>query len=141
MEEPARGSAERGIIPIVFAQVADPVGLGFVRSLARPGDNITGFSTYDAGLMGEWLGLLKEVARIASLDACGDEARTVTRQLYPSLNTLENLVLENPRAFDILLRAAPSRAESGFNENHRGGAIDHALRTCGNERAREAFQQ
>jgi putative ABC transport system substrate-binding protein len=49
-------------IPIVFAQVADPVGLGFVRSLARPGDNITGFSTYDAELMGKWLGLLREVA-------------------------------------------------------------------------------
>ena len=49
-------------IPIVFAGVADPVGQGFVQSLARPGGNITGFSVYDASLMGKWLQLLKEIA-------------------------------------------------------------------------------
>jgi putative tryptophan/tyrosine transport system substrate-binding protein len=49
-------------IPIVFAGVADPVGQGFVQSLARPGGNITGFSVSDSLLMGKWLQLLKEVA-------------------------------------------------------------------------------
>jgi putative tryptophan/tyrosine transport system substrate-binding protein len=49
-------------IPIVFVLVVDPVGQGFVQSLARPGGNITGYSTYDAPLMGKWLELLKEVA-------------------------------------------------------------------------------
>jgi putative tryptophan/tyrosine transport system substrate-binding protein len=49
-------------IPIVFVLVADPVGLGFVNSLVRPGGNITGFSAYDAPLMGKWLQLLKEIA-------------------------------------------------------------------------------
>jgi putative tryptophan/tyrosine transport system substrate-binding protein len=49
-------------IPIVFVRVIDPVGQGFVQSLARPGGNITGFSLYDAPLMGKWLQLLKEVA-------------------------------------------------------------------------------
>ena len=49
-------------IPIVFTFVPDPVGLGFVQSLARPGGNITGFSSWDAPLMGKWLQLLKEVA-------------------------------------------------------------------------------
>jgi putative ABC transport system substrate-binding protein len=49
-------------IPIVFVLVVDPVGLGFVQSLARPGGNVTGFSRYDAPLMGKWLGLLKEIA-------------------------------------------------------------------------------
>ena len=49
-------------IPIVFVIVADPVGQGFVQSLARPGGNITGFSVYDAPLMGKWVQLLKEVA-------------------------------------------------------------------------------
>jgi putative ABC transport system substrate-binding protein len=49
-------------IPIVFAGVADPVGQGFVQSLARPGGKITGFSVYDASLMGKWLQLLKEIA-------------------------------------------------------------------------------
>jgi ABC-type uncharacterized transport system substrate-binding protein len=42
--------------------VADPVGQGFVQSLARPGGNLTGFSANDAELMGKWLQLLKEVA-------------------------------------------------------------------------------
>jgi restriction system protein len=49
-------------IPIVFSPVADPVGQGFVQSLARPGGNLTGFSTYGAELMGKWVQLLKEVA-------------------------------------------------------------------------------
>jgi putative ABC transport system substrate-binding protein len=49
-------------IPIVFAAVGDPVGQGFVQSLARPGGNITGFSSPDALLYGKWLQLLKEVA-------------------------------------------------------------------------------
>jgi putative ABC transport system substrate-binding protein len=48
-------------IPIVFVLLADPVGQGFVQSLARPGGNITGFSDFDAALMGKWLQLLKEV--------------------------------------------------------------------------------
>jgi putative tryptophan/tyrosine transport system substrate-binding protein len=49
-------------IPIVFVLVPDPVGLGFVQSLARPGGNLTGFSSYDAPIIGKWLQLLKEVA-------------------------------------------------------------------------------
>ncbi len=49
-------------IPIVFVLVVDPVGQGFVQSLARPGGNITGFSAYDASIMGKWLQLLKEIA-------------------------------------------------------------------------------
>jgi putative ABC transport system substrate-binding protein len=49
-------------IPIVFLFISDPVGLGLVQSLARPGGNITGFSSYNAELMGKWLQLLKEIA-------------------------------------------------------------------------------
>jgi putative ABC transport system substrate-binding protein len=49
-------------IPIVFAQVADPVGSGFVASLPRPGGNVTGFATAEGSLGGKWLELLKEIA-------------------------------------------------------------------------------
>jgi putative ABC transport system substrate-binding protein len=49
-------------IQIVFVRVSDPVGQGFVQSLARPGGNITRFSVYDAPLMGKWVQLLKEIA-------------------------------------------------------------------------------
>jgi putative ABC transport system substrate-binding protein len=47
-------------VPIVFATVGDPVGLGLVTSLARPGGNVTGFSTLSADLAGKRLGLLRE---------------------------------------------------------------------------------
>jgi putative ABC transport system substrate-binding protein len=49
-------------VPIVFALVADPVGSGFVDSLARPGGNVTGFSWVDYGIGAKWLELLKEIA-------------------------------------------------------------------------------
>jgi putative ABC transport system substrate-binding protein len=49
-------------VPIVFAVAVDPVGAGFVASLARPGGNATGFTAYEYGLSGKWLQLLKEIA-------------------------------------------------------------------------------
>jgi putative ABC transport system substrate-binding protein len=45
----------------VFAQVPDPVGSGYVASLARPGGNATGFTQFDFSITGKWLGLLKEI--------------------------------------------------------------------------------
>ena len=48
-------------IPIVFLLVVDPIGQGFAESLARPGGNITGFSSYDAPILGKWLELLREI--------------------------------------------------------------------------------
>src|SRR6476620_8625294 len=49
-------------VPIVFAVVIDPVGAGFVDSLARPGGNATGFTIFEYGMSGKWLELLKEIA-------------------------------------------------------------------------------
>ena len=49
-------------IPIIFAMVADPVGSGFVKSLARPGGNITGFAALEGSLAGKWLEFLKKIA-------------------------------------------------------------------------------
>ena len=49
-------------IPIVFVQVVDPVGSGFVKSLARPGGNITGFTPFEYSLAGKWVELLKQIA-------------------------------------------------------------------------------
>jgi ABC-type uncharacterized transport system substrate-binding protein len=51
-----------GTLPIVFAGVADPVGAGFVASLARPGGNVTGFTPFEFSISGKWLELLKELA-------------------------------------------------------------------------------
>ena len=49
-------------IPIVFVHVPDPVGAGYVDSLARPGGNATGFTHYEYSISGKWLELLKQVA-------------------------------------------------------------------------------
>jgi putative ABC transport system substrate-binding protein len=61
---PATGAMlqQTSIIPIVFVLVADPVGSGYVASLARPGGNATGFSPLVGSLGGKWLELLKEIA-------------------------------------------------------------------------------
>jgi putative ABC transport system substrate-binding protein len=57
------------IIPVVFAQVTDPVGNGIVEGLARPGGNITGFTNFEFSMGGKWIEVLKEidprVARVA----------------------------------------------------------------------------
>jgi putative tryptophan/tyrosine transport system substrate-binding protein len=54
--------AETRTIPIVFAWVSDPVGSGFVSSLAHPGGNITGFLNIEASVIGKWLSLMREIA-------------------------------------------------------------------------------
>ena len=55
-------SRETRIIPIVFLGASDPVGAGYVESIARPGGNITGFTLFEPTMAGKWLSALKEVA-------------------------------------------------------------------------------
>ena len=49
-------------VPIVFNSVIDPVGSGYIDSLARPGGNVTGFITFDYALAAKWAELLKQIA-------------------------------------------------------------------------------
>src|SRR5215468_1138168 len=57
-------------IPVIFANIVDPVGSGFAASLSRPGGNATGFMLFEASLAGKWLELLKEIApRVSSVAA------------------------------------------------------------------------
>src|SRR5205823_7688468 len=65
-------------IPIVFTQVTDPVGDGFVANLSRPGGNITGFTIFEHSFAGKWLEMLKEVVpsmtRVAVMQSAGHPA-------------------------------------------------------------------
>jgi putative tryptophan/tyrosine transport system substrate-binding protein len=79
-------------VPIVFPVAADPVGAGFVASLARPGGNATGFMNYEYGLSGKWLELLKQIAP------------HVTRVAVPRDTTTPT----GPAQFGIIQAAAPS---------------------------------
>jgi putative ABC transport system substrate-binding protein len=83
---------ESRVIPIVFMSVSDPIGSGFVASLARPGGNLTGLLAYEEGITGKWLAMLKEVA--------------------PHLGRAA--LVGNPKntPFDYFLRAAQSAAPS-----------------------------
>jgi putative tryptophan/tyrosine transport system substrate-binding protein len=63
-------------IPIIFVQIADPVGSGFVTSLARPGGNITGFTPFEFSLSGKLLEVLKEVApQVNQVDVIYNQAQ------------------------------------------------------------------
>ena len=77
-------SRETHTIPIVFVGASDPVGAGYVASLARPGGNITGFTLYESTLAGKWLDVLKEaapqVSRVALL--VNPETAVVQGTLY-----------------------------------------------------------
>jgi putative ABC transport system substrate-binding protein len=53
---------ETHTIPIVFTYVIDPIGAGFIASLARPGGNLTGIMAYEPSVIGKWLAMLKEIA-------------------------------------------------------------------------------
>jgi len=70
-------------IPIVFAVVADPVGSGFVASLARPGGNVTGFTLTAPTMTSKWLELLKEIApRVTRVAFLFNPATTPYRDIY-----------------------------------------------------------
>jgi putative ABC transport system substrate-binding protein len=102
---------ETRTIPIIFVLVVDPVGQGFVQSLSRPGGNITGFSAYDAPLMGKWLQLLKEIA--PSVTRVGVIFNPDTAPYAPVFNR----VLEGAAtSFGITVTLAPVHDDAAMEE-------------------------
>jgi putative tryptophan/tyrosine transport system substrate-binding protein len=78
---------ETRTIPVVFVSVSDPVGSGFVESLAHPGGNITGFTFIEAGMTGKWLQLLAEIAPHVKRVAIMFNSDTTLRPFYlPAFN-------------------------------------------------------
>jgi len=88
-------------IPVVFAQVSDPVGGGFVASVSRPGGNITGFTDYEYAFAVKWLELLKEIAPNVVKVAVLHEAGTAL-----SANFLPYIEAAGPSLGMQVLRAA-----------------------------------
>jgi ABC-type uncharacterized transport system substrate-binding protein len=78
-----------GTIPLVFVNVTDPVGLGFVASLARPGGNITGFSNYEPLMVSKWLELLKQISpRLTRLLVVWHAPTTPSKELVSVVETM-----------------------------------------------------
>ena len=76
-------------IPIVFVNVGDPVGAGFVDSLARPGGNATGFTAYDYSISAKWLELLKEIGpSIKRIGVLRDPALTLGTAQFAAIQTM-----------------------------------------------------
>ena len=75
-------------VPIVFAVVADPVGAGFVQSLAKPGGDITGLTTFEPEMAGKWLQLLKQAAPDIRRVAAIFNPQTAPMILMPSVEPL-----------------------------------------------------
>jgi len=74
-------------IPIVFVNANDPVGFGFVKSIARPGGNITGFVSFEPAMGGKWLETLSEIAPGVARVGLIYNPQTHTGQHFPSIET------------------------------------------------------
>ena len=106
-------------LPIVFVQVTDPVGAGFVDSLAQPGGNATGFAQFEYGISGKWLELLKQIAprvtRAAVLRdpaiASGAGQFAILQSVAPSLGV--ELTPVNVRDAGEIERAVTAFARTG----------------------------
>src|SRR5207247_4015198 len=76
-------------VPIVFPFVVDPVGAGFVDSLARPGGNATGFMSYEFSLAGKWLELLKQIAPgVTRVAVIRDATLAVAMSLFAAMQAV-----------------------------------------------------
>jgi putative ABC transport system substrate-binding protein len=90
-------------IPIVFAQVADPVAAGLVNSFPHPGGNITGFSHFELGIGGKWLEFLKEIAaNVTRVAVLYDPTNAASTGYLPSIETAA-------RAFALDIIPSPVR--------------------------------
>jgi putative ABC transport system substrate-binding protein len=111
-------------VPIVFTIVADPVGAGYVDSLARPGGNATGFTNFEYSIAGKWLGILKEivpaVTRVAVLReaaiAAGPGQFGAIQALAPSLGV-------ELRPVDVRDTSEIERVITAFAQGSNGGLI------------------
>jgi len=113
-----------GTVPIVFAGVADPVGAGYVDSLARPGGNTSGFTIFEYSISGKWLELLREIApgvtRVAVLRdpsmAAGPAQFAAVQAVAPSLGV-------ELRQVDVRDGNEIERAITTFAQNPNSGLI------------------
>jgi putative ABC transport system substrate-binding protein len=115
---------ESRTVPVVFVNLSDPIGLGFVASLARPGGNFTGLLNFEASITGKWLAMLKEIApglaRVALLanprTASYDHFLRAAETLAPPL-ALELIPSPVETATDI------ERAVESFARAPNGGLV------------------
>ena len=111
-------------VPIVFTTLLDPVGAGFVDSLARPGGNATGFIAFEYGLSGKWLELLKQIApsltRVAILR---DPATAAGIGQFAAIQSVAPSFGVELRPIDAREAGEIERAVTAFARSSNGGLI------------------
>jgi putative tryptophan/tyrosine transport system substrate-binding protein len=123
---PTIGALQRATrtVPIVFAGVVDPVGAGFVASLARPGGNTTGFTSFDYGMSAKWLELLKEIdPRVTRAAVLRDPTSPASLGLLAAMQGVAPSLRMELSPIDV--REAPEieRAIAEFARGSNGGLI------------------
>jgi putative tryptophan/tyrosine transport system substrate-binding protein len=123
---PSVGSLQQATrdVPIVFANVADPVGAGFVDSLARPGGNATGFTVFEYGISGKWLELLKEIApRVTRAAVLRDPALAAGAGQLGAIQSVAPSFGVELRPVDVRDAGEIERAVTAFARSSNGGLI------------------
>jgi putative tryptophan/tyrosine transport system substrate-binding protein len=111
-------------IPIVFAQVSDPVRGGFVASLARPGGNITGFALYEYAIVVKWLELLKQLApSINRVGALYDPNDPANRRQLPEINSQAPAFAVQATALPVRKATEIEDAIETFANTPNGGLV------------------
>jgi putative ABC transport system substrate-binding protein len=111
-------------VPIVFANVADPVGAGFVDSLARPGGNASGFIQFEYSLSGKWLELLKQIAPgVTRAAVLRDPAITSGIGQFAVIQSVAPSVGVEVSAINVRDAGEIERAVTAFARSSNGGLI------------------
>jgi putative tryptophan/tyrosine transport system substrate-binding protein len=111
-------------VPIVFAGLADPVGGGYVASLARPGGNITGFASAEYSTSGKWLELLKQIApRVTRVGVIRDPIAPGGTGQYAAIQAVSGSFGVELSTIDGRERGEIERAVAAFTQGTNGGLI------------------
>jgi len=111
-------------VPVVFAIVGDPVGAGFVESLARPGGNATGFLAFEYGIGGKWLELLKEIApELTRVAVLRDPTTTSGAALFGVIQTMASSLRVEVNHVNVRDAADIKRGIAHFAQSPNGGLI------------------
>ena len=111
-------------VPVVFTIVPDPVGSGFVDSLAQPGGNATGFMQFEYGLSGKWLELLKEIApSLNRVIVLWDPAITAGIGQFTIIQSVATSAGIDLRPVNLRDAGEIERAISAFARSQNGGLI------------------
>jgi putative ABC transport system substrate-binding protein len=112
------------IVPIVFVLVADPVGAGFVDSLARPGGNATGFTAVEYGFSGKWLELVKQIApAVTRVAVIRDPAITAGIGMFGAIQSMAPSLGMEVSPVNVRDAGEIERAIATFARSTNGGLI------------------